>query len=141
MPLRHKQPLLSSPENHRIQKSQKHIPCSVSIVTLYQLDLSGYLSVQGSRPVFFHGLSSGAGERFRVSRAHDDWRIATFQCIREVLQLGRALSRWARYDSIAVDEVGYVPLAEVGAEFLFQVIAERAEKAAVIVTTNLPFSE
>ena len=57
------------------------------------------------------------------------------------LQLGRALSRWARYDLIALDEVGYVPLAEVGAEFLFQVIAERAEKAAVIVTTNLPFSE
>src|SRR5271155_5160053 len=57
------------------------------------------------------------------------------------LQLGRALNRWARYDFIALDEVGYVPLAEVGAEFLFQVIAERAEKAAVIVTTNLPFSE
>ena len=56
------------------------------------------------------------------------------------LQLGRALARWARYDLIALDEVGYVPLAEVGAEFLFQVIAERAEKAAVIVTTNLPFS-
>ena len=35
----------------------------------------------------------------------------------------------------------HVPLAEVGAEFLFQVIAERAEKAAVIVTTDLPFSE
>jgi len=35
----------------------------------------------------------------------------------------------------------YVPLAEVGAKFLFQVIAERAEKTAVIVTTNLPFSE
>jgi hypothetical protein len=31
------------------------------------------------------------------------------------LQLGRALSRWARYDLIALDEVGYVPLAEVGA--------------------------
>ena len=50
-------------------------------------------------------------------------------------------ARWVRYDLIAIDEVGYVPLAEVGAEFLFQVIAERAEKAAVIVTTNLPFSE
>jgi hypothetical protein len=57
------------------------------------------------------------------------------------LQLSRALARWARYDLIALDEVGYVPLAEVGAEFLFQVIAERAEKTAVIVTTNLPFSE
>jgi DNA replication protein DnaC len=44
------------------------------------------------------------------------------------LQLGRALARWARYDLIALDEVGYVPLAEVGAEFLFQVIAERAEE-------------
>ncbi len=57
------------------------------------------------------------------------------------LALRRVLSRWERYDLIAIDEVGYVPLAEVGAEYLFQVIAERAEQAAVILTTNLPFSE
>ena len=57
------------------------------------------------------------------------------------LQLRRVLARWARYELIAIDEVGYVPLAEVGAEFLFQVIAERAERSAVILTTNLPFSE
>jgi DNA replication protein DnaC len=56
-------------------------------------------------------------------------------------QLSRAMSRWARYELIVLDEVGYVPLAEVGAELLFQVIADRAEKAAVILTTNLPFSE
>jgi DNA replication protein DnaC len=57
------------------------------------------------------------------------------------LQRRRVISRWSRYDLIAIDEVGYVPLAEIGAEFLFQVISERAEKAAVILTTNLPFSE
>jgi DNA replication protein DnaC len=58
------------------------------------------------------------------------------------LQLGRTIARWAHYDLIAaIDEVGYVPLAEVGAEFLFQVVAKWAEKAAVIVTSNLPFSE
>lgn len=57
------------------------------------------------------------------------------------MQLRRVLSRWSGYDLIAIDEVGYVPLAEVGAEFLFQVVSERAEKAAVILTTNLPFSE
>jgi DNA replication protein DnaC len=56
-------------------------------------------------------------------------------------QLSRALGRWSRYELIAIDELGYVPLAEVGAELLFQVIADRAEKMAVIVTTNLPFSE
>ena len=43
--------------------------------------------------------------------------------------------------STFIDEMGYVALAEAGAEMLFQVIAGRAEKAAVIVTTNLPFSE
>jgi DNA replication protein DnaC len=56
-------------------------------------------------------------------------------------QVRRMMSRWQRYELIAVDEVGYVPLADVGAEFLFQVISERAERAAIIVTTNLPFSE
>ena len=53
----------------------------------------------------------------------------------------RAMARRQKYDLITLDEVGYVPLADIGAEFLFQVIAERAEKAALIVTTNLPFSE
>jgi DNA replication protein DnaC len=60
---------------------------------------------------------------------------------KQQLQLKRILARWERYDLIAIDEVGYVPLAEVGAELLFQVIADRSEKAALILTTNLPFSE
>ena len=56
-------------------------------------------------------------------------------------QLSRALGRWERIDLICVDELGYVPLAETACELLFQVIADRAEKTAAIVTTDLPFSE
>ena len=56
-------------------------------------------------------------------------------------QLSRALGRWERLDLICIDELGYVPLAETACELMFQVIADRAEKAAVVVTTNLPFSE
>src|SRR2546423_15543236 len=56
-------------------------------------------------------------------------------------QVRRMMARWQKYELIALDEVGYVPLADVGAEFLFQVVSERAERAALIVTTNLPFSE
>ncbi len=56
-------------------------------------------------------------------------------------QLSRALGRWERVEVVCIDELGYVPLADVGAELMFQVIADRAEKAALIVTTNLPFSE
>jgi DNA replication protein DnaC len=37
----------------------------------------------------------------------------------------RVLARWLRYDVIVLGEVGYVPSADIGAEFLFQVIAER----------------
>ena len=60
---------------------------------------------------------------------------------KHAMQLARVLARWARYDLIAIDEVGYVPLADVGAELLFQIIADRTERAALILTTNLPFSE
>lgn len=43
-------------------------------------------------------------------------------------------------DVIALDEVGYVPLAEVGAELVSD--HRRPDRtAALILTTNLPFSE
>jgi DNA replication protein DnaC len=51
-----------------------------------------------------------------------------------------AVGRWSRYELIVIDELGYVSLAEAGAEVVFQVIADRVEKAAAVVTTNLPFS-
>ena len=44
-------------------------------------------------------------------------------------------------DRSSNNELGYVPLAETACELMFQVIADRAEKAAMILTTNLPFSE
>lgn len=53
----------------------------------------------------------------------------------------RALARWMRYEVLVVDEMAYVTMPETAGELLFQVIAGRAERAAVIVTTNLPFSE
>jgi DNA replication protein DnaC len=56
-------------------------------------------------------------------------------------ELSRITNRWTRYELIVIDEMGYVAIPESAAELLFQVISGRAERAAVIVTTNLPFSE
>jgi DNA replication protein DnaC len=53
----------------------------------------------------------------------------------------RITGRWTRYELLVIDEMAYVAMPESAAEMLFQVISRRAEKAAVIVTTNLPFSE
>jgi DNA replication protein DnaC len=124
----------------------------VSAQQIHELAQGGYIT--RAEPIIFIG-DSGSGkthlltglavaacrQKLRVRFATAAALINELVEAKHQLQLGRALARWARYDLIALDEVGYVPLAEVGAEFLFQVIAERAEKAAVIVTTNLPFSE
>ena len=40
-----------------------------------------------------------------------------------------------------VDELGYVPLSQAGAELLFEVFSRRYERGSVIVTSNLPFDE
>ena len=60
---------------------------------------------------------------------------------REKNEVSRAVGRWMRYELIVLDELCYVAMPEPAAELLFQVVAGRAERAGVIVTTNLPFSE
>jgi DNA replication protein DnaC len=56
-------------------------------------------------------------------------------------ELSRVRNRWLRYQLIVIDEMAYVAVPESAAKLMFQVISGRAERAAVIVTTNLPFSE
>jgi DNA replication protein DnaC len=56
-------------------------------------------------------------------------------------ELSRVVGRWSRYELIVLDEWGYMAMKEGAVELLFQVISARAERAAVVLTTNLPFSE
>jgi DNA replication protein DnaC len=42
---------------------------------------------------------------------------------------------------LVLDELGYLPLTKADAELLFQVLSERHERRAVVLTTNLPFGE
>jgi DNA replication protein DnaC len=58
---------------------------------------------------------------------------------REERVLGRLRSQLSRLDLLVLDEFGYVPASQVGAELLFDVISTSYERTSVIVTTNLPF--
>jgi DNA replication protein DnaC len=125
---------------------------SVSPTRLSELAEGGY--IERAEPIVFIG-DSGTGKTHLLTalcvaacRQRRRVRFTTAAALvnelveaKQQLQLRRVLARWARYDVIAIDEVGYVPLAELGAEFLFQVVSDRAEQAAVLLTTNLPFSE
>ena len=57
---------------------------------------------------------------------------------RRLLRLQRQL---AAYKLLLVDELGYVPLSQTGAELLFEVFSQRYERGSTIVTSNLPFDE
>ena len=55
-----------------------------------------------------------------------------------MLRLQRQL---AGYKLLIIDELGYVPLSQTGAELLFEVFSQRYERGSTIVTSNLPFDE
>jgi len=42
---------------------------------------------------------------------------------------------------LIVDELGYVPLSQTGADILFEIFSQRHERGSTIVTSNLPFEE
>jgi DNA replication protein DnaC len=60
---------------------------------------------------------------------------------KDARQLSRVVGRYSRLELLVVDELGYVPLSKADAELLFQVLSERHERRALVITTNLPFAE
>ncbi|MEA2370752.1 MAG: hypothetical protein QOH12_1146 [Solirubrobacteraceae bacterium] len=55
--------------------------------------------------------------------------------------LARIVARYARTELVCLDELGYLGLPDGAAELVFQVLSERHERGALIITTNLPFGE
>ena len=57
---------------------------------------------------------------------------------RRLLDFPRQLSR---LNLLIIDELGFVPLPQIGAELLFEIFSQRYERGSILVTTNLPFDE
>ena len=125
-----------------------HIPAA----RVRNLAEGGYLS--RSEPIIFLGETGtgkthlATGLAVEACRQRKPVRFTTAaQLVNELTEaknkseLNRVTNRWTRYELIVIDEMAYVAMPEAAAELLFQIIAGRAERAAVIVTTNLPFSE
>jgi DNA replication protein DnaC len=125
-----------------------HLPAA----QIRKLAEGGYLS--RSEPIIFLG-DAGTGKTHMATglaveacRQRKRVRFTTAaELVNELIEaknqseLNRVTNRWLRYELIVIDEMAYVAMPESAVELLFQVISGRAERAAVIVTTNLPFSE
>ncbi len=117
-------------------------------------DLSGCEYIKERRNVIFLGRS-GVGKThlataLGVDACKNNYRTRFVSCyalVNELIEarqerdLQRLIQRYARYDLLILDELGYIPFSKEGAELLFQVLAERQEKGSVIITTNLGFAD
>lgn len=78
---------------------------------------------------FSVAFTTAAGLVHQLMEARDEKRLLRLQAQLSAVKL------------LIVDELGYVPLSQTGAELLFEVFSQRHERASTIVTSNLPFDE
>jgi hypothetical protein len=60
---------------------------------------------------------------------------------RDEKRLLRLQKQMATVELLIIDELGFVPLSKTGAELFFELISQRYERGATIITSNLPFDE
>jgi DNA replication protein DnaC len=72
---------------------------------------------------------AAAGLVHQLMEARDERRLLKLQ------------TQLAAVKLLIIDELGYVPLSQTGAELLFEIFSQRHERGSTIVTSNLPFEE
>lgn len=55
--------------------------------------------------------------------------------------LKQELRKYLKPSLLIMDELGYLPIDKIGADLLFQIISQRYEQSAIIITTNRVFKD
>ena len=75
------------------------------------------------------GFTTAAALVSEMMEARDERRLIRFQ------------KQMVAYQLLIIDELGFVPLSKTGADLLFELISQRYERGATLITSNLPFDE
>ena len=78
---------------------------------------------------YFVRFITAAALVHELIEAHDEKRLLRLQ------------KQLAHYKLLIIDELGFVPFSQTGAELLFEIFSQRYERGSVLVTSNLPFEE
>ena len=78
-----------------------------------------------------------AGFRVRFTTAIDI--INTLCAADKAGRLVQEMNKYTRPDLLVCDELGYLPIDKRGADLLFQIISQRYERGAIVLTTNKVF--
>lgn len=117
-------------------------------------ELAGGDYIREHRNIIFSG-HSGAGKTHMatalgIEACKNNFRVRFVTCyglVNELIEarqdkaLQRIVQKYARYELLILDELGYIPFSKEGSELLFQVLAERHERGSVLITTNLGFAD
>ena len=80
-----------------------------------------------------------AGKRVRFFTAAQ--LVTRLEETQKLYQLDRFLTQLDKTDLLVIDELGYLSFSRAGAELLFQVFTDRYERASLLITSNLAFSD
>ena len=59
----------------------------------------------------------------------------------KVGRLKQELRRYSKPDVLVIDELGYLPIDKNGADLLFQIVSQRYERGALIITSNRAYKD
>lgn len=118
------------------------------------LDLESLRFLENKENILFFG-SSGVGKShlaiaLGIAAAKKRYLTYFISCHDLIMQLNKAhaenrletkLKHYAKYKLLIIDEIGYLPIDQQGANLFFQLINKRYEKKSTIITTNQPFSK
>jgi DNA replication protein DnaC len=73
---------------------------------------------------------------YRAAKLVDELAV-----MRKDLRLSYFMAQFIRLDLLVLDELGFLPIDQEGAQMLFQLISDLYERVSIIVTSNLRFAD
>lgn len=131
---------------------QWHWPKSINRMQVQQLFRLAFVD-QHANVIFVGGVGLGkthlatalaysaclAGHSVLFSSAID--AVNTLVAAQAAGRLKQTLTKYTKPRVLLLDEIGYLPIDKTGADLLFQIISQRYERGATLLTTNRPYKK